>query len=767
MSVNNTKYGSSSLNNNSGSNNTAIGAYAAYNNLDGFNNTAIGSNSSYFNTTGANNTALGAGSLCNNTTGSLNTAVGSSALEGVSIGDQNVAVGAQALYVNSGNLNTAIGTYAAENVNSSYNTFLGANTSFDNINATYEYSTAIGYNAKVTSTNQIMMGGTGPNQSAPDVIIPGNAYLPTFDILTATEDQIVPKSYVDTVSNGLNPKAPCNCVATSDVTITPPIIDVTQTFASLYIIDGYQTNVGNRVLINNQTPDSPLDPSSANPYASILNGIYVVTQVDPTPTYSWVRSTDMPNGSDALGAFCFIEFGLTYKATSWIQQTINSPASTPVLVGTNSLYFIKYGGLAFKIGRGLDIFSTSTLAYLEVDTSLNFINYLDSNPNAVQPGGATGGSGILNIGTSGTTNVIIGATGPTFGNPVQFPSGLTGPTGSFQNITVSGPARVNGLLTASGGITGPTGSFTYLSASQQISAPAGITGATGSFTNLNAGGKSTVSYTTNLLVTDATTAPGPMTIGSTGASPTTTNQKAGSMVLAHNNTPSGSSSGSSSILFPSTNTGTQDFGYIQYFDNIPYPNTTLHTNNEIGLMLIGIENDASSQYGPDRISLYSSQGLGNIGINTIYPRYTLDVSGNARFIGGITGATGSFTHLSASQQISAPAGITGATGSFTYLYSANTVTPSDYRIKENVTPLNDTYVVDELIPVTYTNKLTEKQDIGLIAHELQEVFPFLVNGEKDGKDYQSVNYTSLIPLLIKEVKELKEKVKSIEEKLTK
>jgi hypothetical protein len=81
--------------------------------------------------------------------------------------------------------------------------------------------------------------------------------------------------------------------------------------------------------------------------------------------------------------------------------------------------------------------------------------------------------------------------------------------------------------------------------------------------------------------------------------------------------------------------------------------------------------------------------------------------------------------------------------------------------------LNDTFVVDELIPVTYTNKITERQDMGLIAHELQEVYPFLVNGEKDGKDYQSVNYTGLIPLLIKEVKELKEKVKSIEEKLKK
>jgi hypothetical protein len=140
-------------------------------------------------------------------------------------------------------------------------------------------------------------------------------------------------------------------------------------------------------------------------------------------------------------------------------------------------------------------------------------------------------------------------------------------------------------------------------------------------------------------------------------------------------------------------------------------------------------------------------------------------------LGGITGATGSFTYLSASQEISAPGGITGATGSFTYGYFTSLTSinpplaPSDYRIKENVTLLNNSYVVDELIPVTYTNKLTERQDMGLIAHELQEVYPFLVHGDKDGKEYQSVNYTGLIPLLIKEVKELKEKVKKIEEKL--
>jgi hypothetical protein len=52
--------------------------------------------------------------------------------------------------------------------------------------------------------------------------------------------------------------------------------------------------------------------------------------------------------------------------------------------------------------------------------------------------------------------------------------------------------------------------------------------------------------------------------------------------------------------------------------------------------------------------------------------------------------------------------------------------------------------------------------MGLIAHELQEVYPFLVNGEKDGANHQSINYTSLIALLIKEIQELKEKVNKLE-----
>ena len=90
---------------------------------------------------------------------------------------------------------------------------------------------------------------------------------------------------------------------------------------------------------------------------------------------------------------------------------------------------------------------------------------------------------------------------------------------------------------------------------------------------------------------------------------------------------------------------------------------------------------------------------------------------------------------------------------------------SDYRIKENVVPLDETFTVDNLRPVTYNNTKLKKQDIGLIAHELQEVYPFLVNGEKDGKEMQSVNYTGLIGILIKEIQELKKEVKMLKEKL--
>jgi adhesin HecA-like repeat protein len=93
--------------------------------------------------------------------------------------------------------------------------------------------------------------------------------------------------------------------------------------------------------------------------------------------------------------------------------------------------------------------------------------------------------------------------------------------------------------------------------------------------------------------------------------------------------------------------------------------------------------------------------------------------------------------------------------------SSGQVTISDYRIKNNIEPLTDNYTIDSLRPVTYYNKNLQKNDIGLIAHELQDVYPELVFGEKDGEEIQSINYNGLIPIIIKEIQNLKKEIISV------
>jgi hypothetical protein len=92
-------------------------------------------------------------------------------------------------------------------------------------------------------------------------------------------------------------------------------------------------------------------------------------------------------------------------------------------------------------------------------------------------------------------------------------------------------------------------------------------------------------------------------------------------------------------------------------------------------------------------------------------------------------------------------------------------TSSDYRIKQNVEPLNDAFITDALKPVKYLNTTLNKNDIGFIAHELQEIYPELVTGEKDGEQIQTVNYLGLIPILINERKLLKKRIEALEDEV--
>ena len=91
---------------------------------------------------------------------------------------------------------------------------------------------------------------------------------------------------------------------------------------------------------------------------------------------------------------------------------------------------------------------------------------------------------------------------------------------------------------------------------------------------------------------------------------------------------------------------------------------------------------------------------------------------------------------------------------------------SDYRLKENIQTISgDNYTVDNIRPVSYTFKDSQQPHIGFIAHELQEHVPTAVMGEKDGEKMQSVNYSELIPILVKEIQDLKQDVRHLKESL--
>ena len=90
---------------------------------------------------------------------------------------------------------------------------------------------------------------------------------------------------------------------------------------------------------------------------------------------------------------------------------------------------------------------------------------------------------------------------------------------------------------------------------------------------------------------------------------------------------------------------------------------------------------------------------------------------------------------------------------------------SDYRIKSNIISLDNTFIVDNLRPVYYFNNILNKNDIGLIAHELQDFYPCLVNGVKDGESIQNINYNGVIGILVNEIKNMKIEINNLKSEI--
>ncbi len=99
-------------------------------------------------------------------------------------------------------------------------------------------------------------------------------------------------------------------------------------------------------------------------------------------------------------------------------------------------------------------------------------------------------------------------------------------------------------------------------------------------------------------------------------------------------------------------------------------------------------------------------------------------------------------------------------------------TSSDYRLKENVVPMQGAVNKLESIPVYHFNFKADpsKTVDGFLAHEVQAIISEAVTGDKDAVDedgnpiYQGIDQSKLVPVLVGAVQELIQRVKVLEAK---
>ena len=226
----------------------------------------------------------------------------------------------------------------------------------------------------------------------------------------------------------------------------------------------------------------------------------------------------------------------------------------------------------------------------------------------------------------------------------------------------------------------------------------------------------------------------------------------------------------------------------------PNQSTGALSTMDIGIYSVGVsENLSSNSYGV----IGRAWASGNSLINNCMTTGVMGVAGNM-FTGYNYGVSGGLDNHAMGAAIYGSLNTTGLNlqgryaGYFkgaTYvdgtLTATNVVSPSDKRLKTNIEPLGKETLqkVQEMNVVSYnyvdTRKSQEAIDLltgetitieedpscsqrhyGLIAQELQELYPDLVHEGQDG--YLGINYIELVPVLIRAIQELKQQVDELQ-----
>ena len=244
------------------------------------------------------------------------------------------------------------------------------------------------------------------------------------------------KGYVDGVAQGLDVKDSVVATTTANGTLSTA-------FANGQSIDGVTLQTGDRILIKNQSTASQ-------------NGIYNVN-ASGAPS----RATDMGTGSNAAGAFVFVEQG-TVNAENGFTCTSDTGSA---VVGTNNLTFAQFSGagqiiagdgieksgntlsLDLKTNGGCRIFSGELGVDLDHNSITGTLSIGDGGTGATTASAALTALGLSNYAktliddadaAAARTTLGLGSIATQAANSVAITGGSVTNLTTFDGITIDG-----------------------------------------------------------------------------------------------------------------------------------------------------------------------------------------------------------------------------------------------------------------------------------------------------------------------------------------
>jgi hypothetical protein len=323
-------------------------------------------------------------------------------------------------------------------------------------------------------------------------------------------------------------------------------------------------------------------------------------------------------------------------------------------------------------------------------------------PNAIDLSGSTSGTTTLQAtAVAGTTTITLPAATDTLVGKAT--------TDTLTNKTLTSP--VISTISNTGTLTLPTSTDTLVGrattdtlTNKTLTTPviSSLSSASATALTLQSAGTTAITVDTSQNVGIGTSSPS--TVADSGAD----NLVVGPGTGSNGVTIYSSNTGNANLNFADTDS--QTVGFIQYQHN---GNNLIFQANSSERMRI----DSSGNL------LLAKTSTGYINGNN----FSYEVGGGAAVFGHVNGGGTANDYCAFIYNVSRIGGIV-QNGASAVSYA----TSSDYRLKENIAPMTGALAkVAQLKPVTYKWKLDGSDGQGFIAHELQEVVPDCVTGEKD------------------------------------